>query len=103
MLKMVNSTVLLEITNEGELAGNVDPHLVCRFQNAQSVGIRGGKYGRVINGTGEEILGHLIAVFNGGAGVLTVVEHLPQPQLLAGLHVSLRPQLVGGGVAAAKV
>ena len=78
-------------------------HLIRRLQDTQGIGVRGGKDGGIIDGLGKQFLRHLIAVGDGGTGKLAVDEALLEPQLLTGFHVALRPELVGGGVAAAEV
>ena len=77
--------------------------LVRSLQKAQGVGICGGKNGGVVNGLGEQLLGHLIAIFDRGTGILAVEKPLLESHLLTGADIPFRPQLMRGGVAAAKV
>ena len=89
--------------DEAQLARDVDMGVVRRLQNAQGVGVRGGEDGGVVDGLGEELFCKLVAVVDGGAGKLAVEEPGGQPQLLTGPDIALRPELVGGGVAAAEI
>ena len=79
---------------QGQLLGNLQPDFLRRLQNAQGVGIGGGKNGRVIAFLGKQLLGQLIAVLDRGGREGIVAEPGGQSELPAGLLISLSPELM---------
>ena len=73
------------------------------FHDTDGIGVRGGEDGRVINGLGKQVLGQLVSIVDGGVGKFAVEKALFQPQLLAGFHIPLCPELMRRGVAAAEI
>ena len=76
---------------------NINAHFICRRQNTQGIGVRGGKDCGAVQRLPEQLLGQLISALNGRAGIFAVEKMRRKVKFMTGLHISVRSELMSRG------